>query len=392
MILDWLKNLRKSAAEKEQEAITAYLDGALSERETAAFEARLRDDANLQSEIDTQRRVKELLAQAPRIKAPRNFVLDPAVYGRQKPQPIPLAIRLYPQLRTATVVASLLFAAVLTLNLYSAGSRLASQDVAMAPAELSEIQATSVGVQEIEEVEADADFETFEGTAADEAAAISVETVAVTEEVEMVVTVEVSEIVVEEEAAEEEAEVLSLEEADATDDEALAESVPEPEPSPVPTIAPAATTSQPVTAGDAAASNGAADGGEDGEEAPPPAADEPPSEPAAEADEPAPTATEEESAVLVAPRATGTPGTSRVGEPEAEVVELTATPAPTVMLNLEDEDASVAAVPEEDVAREAVDTFTDADSSLLGALALFFGAAALILLLVTFWARRQTRL
>lgn len=380
MILDWLKNLRKSAAEKEQEAITAYLDGALSERETTAFEARLRDDANLQSEIDTQRRVKEVLAQAPKIKAPRNFVLDPAVYGRQKPQPIPLAIRLYPQLRTATVVASLLFAAVLTLNLYSAGgSRLVSQDVAMAPAESIEIQATSATAQSAEE----ADFETSE------AAAAVLETSVMTEEVETVVTVEVVEIVVEEEAEEE----LSLEESDAADDEALAESVPEPESTSVPTIAPPTAASQAATAGEAAASNGADDGSEDAAEVPPPVADAPPSEPADEVQDAAP-ATEEESAVLVAPRATSTPGTSRVGEPEAEGVELTATPAPTATLDVEDADASVAAVPEEDAPREAVETPIDADSpfSLLGGLALFFGGTAFILLLVTFWARRQTRL
>ncbi len=114
-MFDWLRNMRKSAEEKRQEAITAYLDEALPARERERFEAALRQDADLRAEVEGQRQIKRLLSQAPRLKAPRSFVLDPAVYG--KPQPARAAV-LYPRLRTATLVATLLFAVSLTLNLF----------------------------------------------------------------------------------------------------------------------------------------------------------------------------------------------------------------------------------------------------------------------------------
>jgi hypothetical protein len=134
-MFDWLQNWRKSAAEKEQEAITVYLDGGMSGREATDFESRLRADAALQAEIEAQRTVKMLLARAPKLRAPRNFVLDPAVYGRQKPVPLSWGAMIYPQLRTATLVASLLFAVTLSLTLFNGnGDRVQmSQDVAMAP-------------------------------------------------------------------------------------------------------------------------------------------------------------------------------------------------------------------------------------------------------------------
>lgn len=127
-MFDWLRNMRKSAAEKRQEAVSAYLDDALSPREKAAFEAQLRQDESLRAELEAQRSVKLLLRQMPRLRAPRNFVLDPAVYGRQAPAPIPWTTRLYPQLRAATLVATLLFAVSLTLNLAPLGG---GRDMAM---------------------------------------------------------------------------------------------------------------------------------------------------------------------------------------------------------------------------------------------------------------------
>ena len=127
-MLDWLRNRRKSESEKREEAITAYLDDALSPREKNRFDAELKLDPALQSEVEAQRQIKQLLSGMPRLRAPRNFTLDPAVYG--KPEPA-LAARLYPRLRTATLVASLLFAISLTLNFWPGGP---GADLAATPA------------------------------------------------------------------------------------------------------------------------------------------------------------------------------------------------------------------------------------------------------------------
>ena len=103
-MIEFLRNLRKSDEEKTQEALTAYLDGALTPGEQRDFEQRLADDEALQSDVEQQRLIKESLATLSHLRAPRNFTLDPARYGR--PQP---AGRLYPALRTATVLAAILF-------------------------------------------------------------------------------------------------------------------------------------------------------------------------------------------------------------------------------------------------------------------------------------------
>jgi anti-sigma factor RsiW len=174
-MFDFLRNLRKSDEDKIQEALTAYLDGALAPSEKRNFEQRLAADEALRADLEQQRLVKANLSALPRLRAPRNFTLDPALYGR--PQP---AGRLYPALRTATVLATILFVVVLSLDLIGTARPLG---LAGAPseAELSQL---------VSEPEADLGF-------ADEAAA----RVEVTRVVEAETVIEEAEEVVVEEAA-----------------------------------------------------------------------------------------------------------------------------------------------------------------------------------------------
>jgi hypothetical protein len=72
-------------SERDLELLSAYLDGALTDREQRALEQRLAHDNTLRTEMDHLRDTVALVRELPRLKAPRQFTLDPAVYGRKVP-------------------------------------------------------------------------------------------------------------------------------------------------------------------------------------------------------------------------------------------------------------------------------------------------------------------
>jgi len=113
-MFDFIRNLAKSAEEKRLETLNAYADGELSAGERRQFEAELADDAALRAELAQLRQVKQGIQQLPRARAPRNFTLDPAVYGRPQRQP---AYDLYPVLRVATALAAFFFIVAVVLDL-----------------------------------------------------------------------------------------------------------------------------------------------------------------------------------------------------------------------------------------------------------------------------------
>lgn len=113
-MFDFIRNLTKSAEEKRLETLNAYLDGELSAREQRRFEQEIEQDAALRAEMAQLRQVKQGIGQLPRARAPRNFTLDPAVYGRPQPQP---AFQLYPALRVATALAAFFFVIAVVLDL-----------------------------------------------------------------------------------------------------------------------------------------------------------------------------------------------------------------------------------------------------------------------------------
>ncbi|MBN2304749.1 MAG: zf-HC2 domain-containing protein [Anaerolineae bacterium] len=72
-------------SERDFELLSAYLDGELPDRERAALEQRLSQDHALRDLLDDLRNTVALVRDLPRLKAPRSFTLDPAVYGHQTP-------------------------------------------------------------------------------------------------------------------------------------------------------------------------------------------------------------------------------------------------------------------------------------------------------------------
>lgn len=128
-MFDFLRDLGKSKEVKRQELIAAYLDDYLTLAEKQRFEEQLASDPLLRDEVDQQLLIKDHLQQLPQVRAPRNFTLDPALYGSPEPD---TAIRLYPVLRTATVLVGIFFVIAVGAALFlPGGDRMGS--MALAP-------------------------------------------------------------------------------------------------------------------------------------------------------------------------------------------------------------------------------------------------------------------
>lgn len=117
-MLDYLRNAGKSAEEKHQEALSAYLDGSLSADERLRFEAELAADPELRAEFERLRALQLQLRALPARRVPRSYSLDAALHGKPKPQ---RAQQFYPVLRGATALTALFFAFVLGLNVFMGG-------------------------------------------------------------------------------------------------------------------------------------------------------------------------------------------------------------------------------------------------------------------------------
>lgn len=129
-MFDLLRHLGKSDAEKRQEAISAYLDNALSDRRRQEFERLLAVDADLRQELAAQQQIRRQMQALPQRAVPRSFTLDPAVYGAPRKEPL---VQAYPVLRAATALTAFFFVVALALSLYTVNG--ASSDmVSMAPA------------------------------------------------------------------------------------------------------------------------------------------------------------------------------------------------------------------------------------------------------------------
>ena len=78
-------------SERDLELLSAYLDGELDERARTQLEQRLAQDRALRAELQRLRETVALVRSLPPVKAPRDFTLDPARYGR----PVPWWSRLF---------------------------------------------------------------------------------------------------------------------------------------------------------------------------------------------------------------------------------------------------------------------------------------------------------
>jgi anti-sigma factor RsiW len=96
---------------RDVEMLSAFLDGQLSPSDSARLEARLKSEADLRAVLDDLRRSRTLLRRLPERRAPRSFILTPKMAGLKPPAP-----RLYPILRFASALATLLFAVSIAVN------------------------------------------------------------------------------------------------------------------------------------------------------------------------------------------------------------------------------------------------------------------------------------
>jgi len=108
---------KNRAREKVDELLSAYIDGALSPRERARLEARLAQDADLRARLESLQQTVALVRGMPPVRAPRHFLLTPAMVRR----PAPVARRLAPALTFATAISGLLCVILLVGNLLTAG-------------------------------------------------------------------------------------------------------------------------------------------------------------------------------------------------------------------------------------------------------------------------------
>ena len=69
--------------DRDLEWISAYVDNMLEAKQRSEFEKRLASDASLRAVVDEIRENKALLGSLPTYKAPRDYTLDPAVYGKR---------------------------------------------------------------------------------------------------------------------------------------------------------------------------------------------------------------------------------------------------------------------------------------------------------------------
>ena len=106
--------------ERDLIQLNAYLDGELDADEQAQLLHRLARDPELQAELRALRATKMLLGMAERVPVPRNFTLDPAVYGRPARKSFweRIGLASLPTWATAgaALVATLIFVGVLVFN------------------------------------------------------------------------------------------------------------------------------------------------------------------------------------------------------------------------------------------------------------------------------------
>ncbi len=100
-------------SEKDWLLLSRFLAGAISTRQAAVLETRLASDPDLKKALLQLKRTRLLLSACPEKKVPHNFTIR-AGQTAQRQTP-----RLFPVFRIATVVSSLLFAAVVGMRMFS---------------------------------------------------------------------------------------------------------------------------------------------------------------------------------------------------------------------------------------------------------------------------------
>jgi hypothetical protein len=131
--------MRAQISNRDYEQISAYIDGQLSSNEQRKLEERLRTRPELQTVVEDLRRTKTLLRMAPHRRAPRNFILTPAMVGQEKAKRTQSTFfNLFPALSFASALAAIALVISLVFELLPGSPASISADrqanqVAMAP-------------------------------------------------------------------------------------------------------------------------------------------------------------------------------------------------------------------------------------------------------------------
>ncbi len=119
---------------RDWEALSALLDDQLNPNERARLERNLKDRADLRTALEELRQTRALLRSAPRLRAPRNFMLKAEMVGLRKPASS--ISRWLPAMRLTSAVASLMLIVVLLGDFLLAG-RQAGSMMAAQPQDVS---------------------------------------------------------------------------------------------------------------------------------------------------------------------------------------------------------------------------------------------------------------
>lgn len=105
----------------EWETLSAYLDGELTPAENSHLEAKLQTRPELRQALEDLRRTRSILRSQPAVRAPRNFLLTPAMV-RKTPVPV-RSFRLFSAMRLASALATALLMLVLVGDFLTSGMR-----------------------------------------------------------------------------------------------------------------------------------------------------------------------------------------------------------------------------------------------------------------------------
>jgi hypothetical protein len=124
--------MTKPLTSRDWETLSAYLDGQLSNQESARLAERLRAEPGLAQELETLRRTRAALRAAPRLRARRNFTLTPQMAGeRARKTP---AAQWFPVMRLASALATFFFIFALAGDWFFAARMMQPEELVAAPA------------------------------------------------------------------------------------------------------------------------------------------------------------------------------------------------------------------------------------------------------------------
>jgi len=105
--------VKMSELERNLEALSAYLDGELTENERERVERLLEVDQDLQNMHEQLMRTRSVLRRTPQLRAPRNYFLTPEMVGQKEKRS-----RAFPILRFASAFAALLLVVLFLGDLF----------------------------------------------------------------------------------------------------------------------------------------------------------------------------------------------------------------------------------------------------------------------------------